>query len=265
MINSPPLKAILLAAGLGKRLRPLTQFLPKCLMPIRGTPLLEYWLAKMYELKINDVLVNVHYRSCDVKSFLSRPRFKDWVVFKEEPELLGTAGTIRDNLDFIEDSPCLLVHADNWCCCSLKEFINYHRDKRAKDTVITMMTFTTQDPQNCGIVEIDKKGIVTNFFEKITNPPSDKANAAVYIIEPEVVSWIRDNKEIKDFSTEVIPKFLGKISTWHNNSIHRDIGTIGSLEKAQKDLKLSLPWKQNDKWQRDFTKHQIHKMIPGGL
>jgi len=261
MINRPPLKAILLAAGLGKRLRPLTKFLPKCLMPIRGIPLLEYWLASMYKLKINDVLVNVHYRSSDVKDFLSRPRFKDWVVFKEEPELLGTAGTVRDNLDFLQDSPCLLVHADNWCCCSLNEFVNYHKDKRAKETVITMMTFTAQDPKNCGIVETDRKGVVTNFFEKITNPPSNKANAAVYLIEPEVVSWIRDNKEVKDFSTEVIPEFLGKISTWHNNSIHRDIGTLDSLEMAQKDLKLSLPWKEIDEWQADFTKHQIHKMI----
>ena len=112
-----------------------------------------------------------------------------------------------------------------------------------------------------GIVETDRKGVVTNFFEKITNPPSNKANAAVYIIEPEVVSWIRDNKEVKDFSTEVIPEFLGKISTWHNNSIHRDIGTLDSLEMAQKDLKLSLPWKEIDEWQADFTKHQIHKMI----
>ena len=72
---------------------------------------------------------------------------------------------------------------------------------------------------------------------------------------------IQEQPQITDFSTEVIPEFLGKISTWHNNSIHRDIGTLDSLEMAQKDLKLSLPWKEIDEWQADFTKHQIHKMI----
>mgnify|MGYP001228758815 CR=1 FL=1 len=78
MKNSSSLKSILLAAGLGKRLRPLTNILPKCLMPINGIPLLEYWLASMYILGIEDVLVNVHYRSSDVIKFLSRPRFLNW-------------------------------------------------------------------------------------------------------------------------------------------------------------------------------------------
>ena len=261
MTNSRPLKAILLAAGLGKRLRPLTKILPKCLMPIKGTPLLEYWLASMYKQNIKDVLVNVHYRSSEVIGFLSRPRFKKWVVYKEEKRLLGTAGTVRDNKEFLNNSPCLLIHADNWCCCCLDEFINYHNNERPKDTLITMMTFSAEDPKSCGIVETNDIGVVINFHEKVLNPPSNKANAAVYLIEPEVVSWISDNLNVKDFSTEVIPEYLGKISTWHNNSIHRDIGTLDSLKMAQNDIKPLLPWKEADDWQESFKKHQIHDML----
>ena len=261
MANSSNLKTIFLAAGLGQRLKPLTNVLPKCLMPINGIPLLEYWLAEMYKLEIRDILVNVHYRSSDVINFLSRPRFSNWVKYIKEDHLLGTAGTVRANIDFLEDSSCLLVHADNWCCCDLKQFIDFHINSRPKNTLITMMTFESDDPRSCGIVETDNKGVVIAFHEKVENPPSNKANAAIYLIEPEVIRWIDKRKLIFDFSTDVIPSFIGKIATWHNESVHRDIGTIDSLLKAQDDSKPSIPWKEKDGWQESFELHDIHKMI----
>ena len=147
MASSFNLKTIFLAAGLGQRLKPLTNVLPKCLMPINGIPLLEYWLAEMYKLEIRDILVNVHYRSSDVINFLSRPRFSNWVKYIKEDNLLGTAGTVRANIDFLEDSSCLLVHADNWCCCDLKQFIDFHINNthwpafNLSDTYITIGAF----------------------------------------------------------------------------------------------------------------------------
>ena len=261
MKNPLAVKPILLAAGVGERLRPFTNVLPKCLMPIHGIPLLEYWLATMHQLILHDVLVNVHYRSADVIEFLSRPRFSNWVTFVEESYLLGTAGTVRANQDFIGNSSCLLVHADNWCYSDLKSFINYHRHVRPRNTLITMLTFTSDDPQSCGIVETDDNGLVVRFHEKVKKPPGNKANAAVYLIEPEVVEWISENKNVTDFSTEVIPSFMGNITTWHNHSIHRDIGTIDSLLRAQSDMKPSLPWTNKDEWQISFDSHDIHQMI----
>ena len=87
-------------------------------MPIRSRPLLEYWLSILYNLKINNVLVNTHYLSAHVKEFLIQDRFKHWVNFVHEPLLLGTAGTIRKNIDFVGNDNLLLIHADNWCCCN---------------------------------------------------------------------------------------------------------------------------------------------------
>ena len=179
MRTSLAVKPILLAAGIGERLRPFTNILPKCLMPIDGVPLLEYWLASMQQLGMYDVLVNVHYRSSDVIKFLSRPRFSDWVTYVEEDHLLGTAGTIRANQDFLGDSSCLLVHSDNWCCCDFQSFLDYHSFHRPSNTSITMMTFTSDDPQSCGIIETDTDGIVINFHEKVKKPPGNIANAAV--------------------------------------------------------------------------------------
>lgn len=261
MKNSLVLKPILLAAGVGERLKPFTNIFPKCLMPINGIPLLEYWLASIHKLAINDVIVNVHYRSAEVIDFLSRPRFSNWVTYSEENHLLGTAGTIRANKDFIKNSTCLLVHADNWCCCNLQSFINYHGFDRPRNTVITMMTFTSDDPQSCGIVETDANGVVIRFHEKVKKPPDNKANGAIYLIEPEVIEWINKDKNVTDFSTEVIPAFIGKIATWHNHSMHRDIGTINSLLRAQQDPMPSLPWLDKDEWQTSFDSHEIHQMI----
>ena len=86
-------RALLLSAGLGTRLKPLTDKWPKCLMPIGGRPLLEYWLQALCDLEINKVIVNTHHHSELVSAFLDRPHFAEWVTNIYEPELLGTASS----------------------------------------------------------------------------------------------------------------------------------------------------------------------------
>jgi mannose-1-phosphate guanylyltransferase len=254
-------KALLLAAGLGTRLSPLTDIWPKCLMPIHGRPLLEYWLGILHKVDIDNVLVNTHYCSEYVAGFLQQPQFKDWVHSVYEERLLGTAGTLRENAGFFHNSTVMLAHADNWACCDFSNFLSYHHCQRPKGTVMTMMTFTCTKPSTCGIVELDSNGIVTKFHEKVKNPPSKLANAAVYLIEPEVIEWIENNPEITDFSIEVITQFIGKIATWENQNIHRDIGTVEALKEAQMDKCETPPWSKNNSWQQEFIKHSIHKFL----
>jgi len=202
-------KALLLAAGLGTRLSPLTDIWPKCLMPIKNRPLLEYWLGILYKTEIDNVLVNTHHYSEYVQDFLQQSQFKDWVCSVYEEKLLGTAGTLRENADFFQDSTVMLAHADNWTCCDFSNFLSFHHNQRPKGTVITMMTFNSPDPSSCGIVELNKNGVVVGFYEKVQNPPGELANAAVYLIEQEVMEWIKNNPKISDFSTEVIPHLTG--------------------------------------------------------
>ena len=253
-------RALLLAAGLGTRLKPLTDIWPKCLMPIKNRPLLEYWLGILHKTDIDNVLVNTHYLSEYVEGFLSQDQFKDWVKSVYEDNLLGTAGTIRNNIDFCKDSTVLLAHADNWTCCDFSDFLGYHH-KRPKGTVMTMMTFTCPNPSTCGIVELDCNDIVVEFHEKVKNPPSKLANAAVYLIETEVIKWIIKHPKVTDFSTEVLPHFLGKIATWENQKIHRDIGTIEMLKEAQTDKCDNLAWDGNNLWQQDFLNNPIHELV----
>lgn len=257
------MKALLLAAGLGTRLHPLTEIWPKCLMPIHGRPLLEYWLGISRQQGIRDVLVNIHHHPDIMDNFLRRPRFRGWVESAYEPALFGTAGTLRKNANFFREDTVLMAHADNWSCCDFSDFISYHYKRRPQGTVITMMTFDCDNPSSCGIVELDQKGVVHELHEKVENPPGKLANAAVYILEPEVLKWLKDNPNVSDFSNEVIPYYLGRISTWKNKGVHRDIGTIESLKKAQKDDYVSCVWENDDVWQEVFSTHDIHLRIQG--
>jgi len=254
-------KALLLAAGLGTRLRPLTDIWPKCLMPIRGRPLLEYWLGILQKSGIDNVLVNTHYLSEYVEGFIKQPQFTGWVDSVYEPSLLGTAGTIRENIGFCQNSTVLLAHADNWTCCNFSDFLNYHNNQRPKGTVMTMMTFTCPNPSECGIVELNSDGVVVEFHEKVQNPPGKLANAAVYLIESEVIEWIVNNPKVTDFSTEVLPQFVGKIATWENEKIHRDIGTVEMLREAQTDECERPVWGINNLWQQNFLDNPIHDFI----
>ena len=254
-------RALLLAAGLGTRLHPLTDEWPKCLMPVGERPLLEYCLETLFVTNVRDVLVNVHHHSKIVQEFLNRPRFDGWVHPVYEETLLGTALTLKANKKFFHDCTTLLVHADNWCQCDFADFLNYHRKYRPEHCSITMMTFESPTPETCGIVETDADGVVLAFHEKTNNPPGTTANGAVYLLEPEVLNWIIDNDTLNDFSTEVLPQFIGRIATWENKGIHRDVGQIESLLEAQHDLCPSSCWPDRDEWDHVYQLNPVHNWL----
>lgn len=230
------MKALLLAAGLGTRLRPLTDTIPKCLVPIAGRPLLGYWFDLLFPDFVEMAVVNTHHLSDQVEGFVAASPWADRLVLAHEPELLGTGGTILANRSHFEDEAFLVIHADNLSIFDVGAFIEAHR-RRPRQALITMMTFATDRPQECGIVEMDDEELVRAFHEKIENPPGTRANAAVYIMEPEVISFLDGlDKTVIDLSTEVLPYFLGRMATFHNGLYHRDIGTPESLARAQRDV-----------------------------
>lgn len=226
------MKALLLAAGEGTRLRPLTLSTQKCLVPIHGKPLLSYWLENLSKAGIKEFLINSSYLAEQVKEFVQNSPYKEKITLTYEPELLNTGGTLLANSDFFADEPFMLVHADNLSFCDFQAFIDAHTH-RPKGCEITMMLFHADNPSSCGIVELDEQGVVRQFHEKVKNPPSNLANGAVYICEPSVLEFIKSlNKEKVDFSLEVLPKYMGRINTFLNDVYHRDIGTPQSYEAA---------------------------------
>ncbi len=230
------MKALLLAAGLGTRLRPLTDRIPKCLVPIHGKPLLAYWLDLLLPNGISEVLINTHYLPRTVEAFRDASPWRDRITLVHEPELLGTGGTILANRAFFGRQPFVVAHADNLSRFPVGEFLAAHA-RRSGSAAMTMLTFDTDAPATCGIVETDRDGLVVHFHEKVKNPPGNRANGAVYIIEPETVDFIASlGKQFVDLSTEVIPHFLGRIAVFHNADYHRDIGNAESLRRAEAEF-----------------------------
>jgi len=227
------LKAVLLAAGLGTRLQPLTNSIPKCLVNIHGKPLLQYWLELLFSGDIHQVLINTHYLPDAVYEFVNHGQWRDRICLVHENELLGTGGTLLSNREWLSEGPFLVAHADNLTDFNLAQFVDRHENRPTR-IEITMMTFITDSPESCGIIDTDEEGIVWGFHEKSSNPPGNCANAAVYIFEPEIFGFLAKlGKKQIDLSTEVIPHYLGKIVTFHNPHYHRDIGTPESLAMAE--------------------------------
>jgi mannose-1-phosphate guanylyltransferase len=228
------MRAILLSGGYGTRLRPLTLKLPKCLVPIKNKPLLEIWFERLAEAKIGPLLVNTHYLREKVENFVECNKFKDGVTLVHEEILLGTAGTLISNLDFYGNQDGLLIHADNYCLADFAAFQEAHLN-RPPECLMTMMTFRTDSPTSCGIVELNEHDIVVGFHEKMSNPPGNLANGAIYILSTELLDMLHTKLFLaKDFSTEIIPHLLGRIYSYEINEILMDIGSIKSYNLANK-------------------------------
>jgi mannose-1-phosphate guanylyltransferase len=226
------MRALLLAAGLGTRLRPLTDTMPKCLVPIKGQPLLDIWLERLTHAGIGPFLINTHYLASQVADFIEAGPYHDQVTLVNELELQGTAGTLIANLGFFQGEDGLLIHADNYCLADLTEFQQAHHN-RPPECLMTMMTFRADYPSSCGIVELDDYGVVIGFHEKVTNPPGNLANGAVYILSADLLNRLAtDLHTVKDFSTEVLSQFIGRIYSYETSAVFLDIGTLETYEQA---------------------------------
>ena len=226
------MRAILLAAGFGTRLRPLTDTIPKCLVPIRGQALLDIWLQKLAAAGIGPFLVNTHYLAAEVATYVRLSAYATQVTLVHEPELLGTAGTLIANIDFFCGGDGLLIHADNYCEQDFGRFLSAHRCRPA-GCVMTMMTFRTDNPSSCGIVELDDRGVVVGFHEKVESPPGNLANGAVYMLSEDFLRTVEiEFSDATDFSTEVLPRFAGRIFTFETKHVFLDIGTPAAYSKA---------------------------------
>ena len=230
-----PLRALLLAAGLGTRLRPLTLSKPKCLVRVGDEPLLGHWLSKLEKAGCEETIVNTHYLPEQVVNYVKEWRSPNMrVSLFHEPKLLGTAGTLMANERFFNGGTGLLIHADNAMAEDLDDFLNAH-ENRGKGCLLTMLTFKTETPHTCGIVETNQCGVLINFHEKVTNPPGDIANGAIYAFEKSLLERIKQFEcSPVDFSTEVIPRLVGRIQTWQTRNMFIDIGNPEALKRAQK-------------------------------
>lgn len=232
------MNVLLLAAGRGERLKPYTNEVPKCMISISGSPLLKIWLNKFVENEaIGKIYINTHYLSEIVHEFVVKTYGgNSKITLMREQYLLGTGGTLINLIPSLLENDLFVAHADNLSFFSLSSFYNSFY-KRPKECTITMMTFFCDDPSSCGIVTVDDKNVVRGFEEKPRKSDSNLANGAVYLFSNDALLQIKSMPNVQEISTDILPKFLGRMNAWHNFGYHRDIGTPSSYKKALKDMK----------------------------
>jgi mannose-1-phosphate guanylyltransferase len=224
------MKAFLLAAGHGTRLRPYTDQIPKCLLPIQGVPMLEIWLSLCRRYGISEVLVNTHAHSRAVIDFVKKWRDGVRVTVKEEPELFGSAGTLRVNRDWLgDDDKFWVFYADVLTNLDLHAMLESHLAKFAA----TLGVYSVPDPQRCGVISFDQQHVVTGFVEKPAVPKSNWAFAGIMIGTMELLEAIPD-KPAADIGFDVLPRLTGRMRAYTIPEFVMDIGTLENYEAAQK-------------------------------
>jgi len=225
-------KAFLLAAGLGTRLRPITDTTPKCLVDVGGRPMLDIWLDALAKAGIEEVLVNTHHLPALVAAHVAERMTPPVVRLSHEPVLLGSAGTLRANRDFVaNDDMFLAVNADNLTDFDLGMLIDAHR---TDTTIATLSVFQAPRPSECGIVEVADRRVV-GFVEKPAEPLSDLANAGMYAFHPTVLDEIPEPLP-RDIGFDLLPRLVGRAGVVGlGNCYFRDIGTVAALEHARDD------------------------------
>ena len=227
------MKAYLLAAGEGRRLRPLTDHLPKCLVPIAGTPLLGIWLRLLEAHGVRGVLVNTHYLADQVSGFLETWPTSMEVVTAYEPRLLGSAGTVRANRAFVAgEDRFFVIYADNLSNVDLSAMARFDADR---PELLTIGVVPTDRPREKGTVVIDPDGRIVAFDEKVERPRSNIMNAGVYVASRQVFDELPEPgpSGVLDFGFDVLPRLVPRLAAYHIGEFLEDIGTPEAYARAQ--------------------------------
>ncbi|HEU5086181.1 MAG TPA: NDP-sugar synthase [Roseiflexaceae bacterium] len=230
------MKAVILAAGAGTRLRPLTDTCPKPMLPVGGKPLLAHTLAWLSRYGVHEIALNTHHLPDVVRAGLGDgSAYGARLVYSHEQELLGTAGAvwrIAERYPNWFDDTFAVIYGDMLVDFDLGELARFHSSRGA---LLTMALKQTHTPHSQGMVEIDEQGRVLRFVEK---PPAwdggNVANAGIYICEPPVVKTIGPG--VRDFGHDIIPQLLHAGAALYGrpiNGVLLDIGTPEAYQQAQ--------------------------------
>jgi mannose-1-phosphate guanylyltransferase len=234
------LKAFLLVAGRGTRLRPLTDRIPKCLLPINGKPLLEIWLEHMERSGIDEVLINTHWLHEQVEDFAgqwSAGNKKMRINLFHEPILHGSGGTLLVNRQWAGKGPFFIIYGDNLTNIDLQKMLEFHL---ASEQPLTLRVYKGADPKRAGIVTVNDAGLITTFEEKPRQPKSNLGAGAIYIADQRIFDFFPESGDIPvdgplDLSYHVLPRMVGSMKAYDSGEFSMDIGTPASYETARKE------------------------------
>jgi mannose-1-phosphate guanylyltransferase len=224
------MKAFLLAGGHGTRLKPLTDSIPKCLLPICGIPMLQIWFDLCRRYGIDEVLINLHSHAEAVRRCIEENKNGLKVHLFEEETLLGSAGTLLANRKWVKDEVSFWVfYADVLTTADLNRMLEFHRSHAQ---IATIGISEVPDPTRCGIVQLDELGIVRTFVEKPAVPFSHLAFSGLMLATPLLLDAIPEHSPV-DLGLHVLPRLVGRMAAYRIADYLLDIGTPENYRAAQ--------------------------------
>jgi mannose-1-phosphate guanylyltransferase len=225
------MKAFLLAAGHGTRLRPLTDTMPKCLVPIRGVPMLKIWMELFRRHGIREILINVHAHAEAIRSFVKQHAGELKIEVSEEQTLLGSAGTLLANRHWLNsDSSFWIFYSDVLTAANFAPLQAIHQ--RHSDHLASLGVYEVSDPRRCGIVSVDRDGVIRDFVEKPQEPVGSLAFSGIMIARRQMLDLIPPDR-LADIGFHVLPKLVGRMSAIRISDYLLDIGTMENYQRAQ--------------------------------
>jgi mannose-1-phosphate guanylyltransferase len=234
------MKAMIMAAGLGTRLRPLTDFLPKPMMPVANRPVLHHLLNLLHRHEIREVGINLHAAPEMIQRYFGDGSALDMEIrWSYEPELLGTAGGTKKLEDYWEGETILVTSGDGLHDIDVTALLGHHRRSNA---LATLAVKPVPDPSSYGVLILDRDTRVRGFQEKPNRDEarSDLANCGVYVIEPELLERIPADT-FHDFGTQVWPSLVAAgepVYAYTTMSYWNDIGDLDALRNGILDAVL---------------------------
>jgi NDP-sugar pyrophosphorylase family protein len=229
------MKAVILAGGEGRRLRPYTLTVPKPMVPILNKPLLEYTIDLLKSQGIRDIVITTCYKADTIRSHFQDGRGHGVsITYLEEPFPLGTAGGLfRARVRFKE--PILIMSGDAFTDLKLQDVISYHFRRKAR---MTMVTKEVNDPAGYGVCHTDSMGRLIEFREKPENWLGDEVNTGIYVMDPLLLDEYHREGQV-DFSKDLIPELLAsneRVFAYRTNAYWRDIGSPDQYKHAREDV-----------------------------
>jgi mannose-1-phosphate guanylyltransferase len=232
------LKAMVLAAGKGTRLSPLTGEVPKPMAWVADTPLIQHVFHLLASHGIGEVYVNVHYLADVFLEAYGEERCINGTTVRlsREEELRGTAGGVK-RLESYFDEIFVVVSGDALTDVDIKDLVDFHKKKGALATIALKTVANTSE---FGVVEVDEEGDILSFQEKpdLQEAISNLANTGVYVLEPRALSYIPENAFF-DFAMDVFPRFLEageRFVGYQGDFYWSDIGSLETYRQAQYDV-----------------------------
>ncbi len=220
------MKAMVLAAGLGTRLRPLTYEIPKPMVPVLDRPVMAHIVDLLGRHGCDEVIANLHYFPDTIRGY-----FGDALTYREEPKLLGTAGGVRNCADFLDGDTFLIISGDALTDIDLGAFVARHK---AAGGIGTLAVKRVSDTREFGVVLHDADGRITGFQEK-PDPAealSDLGNCGIYLFEPEIFDYF-PRTEFVDWANDVFPALLAADVPFHIHEIGEYWNDVGSLQELK--------------------------------